>query len=280
VPCSEDLVNPGPAPPCNGHMEPRGLAFDAAGNLYVSDYWHQWIQKFAPDGSLIAHWGIGRGSDPGTLNLAAGLAVDNARGYLYIANRENRNVDRWNLADGSFSLRYTMPAGFAFAEGWPRDVAVDEESGRIYAADEMNDQFAIFSPSDTTPLAVVDTYGTGAGQPLGSLHSIAWDATNDELFVGDYSNKMVHVYDGNGTWIRSFSVSGSPNGLEVAGGVVYVMSYRLSTYTPTGSLIANFGSTGTGDSQFYQPYGGIAVSPNGETVIADSGNHRVKVFVP
>jgi DNA-binding beta-propeller fold protein YncE len=262
-------------------MEPRGLTFDAAGNLYVSDYWHQWIEKFAPDGSLVAHWGIGRGSDPGTLNLVAGLAVDNTRGYLYIANRENRNVDRWNLSDGSFDQRYTMPAGPAFAQGWPRDVAVDESTGNIYAADEMNNQFAIFSPTTTTPLAVITKYGPGAGSALGSVHSIAWDASAGELYVGDWTHKMVHVYDASGNWIRSFTTSGAPNGLEVANGVVYVMSYRLSTYTPTGTLIANFGSTGSStDSQFYQPYGGIAVSPSGETVIADSGNHRVKSFVP
>jgi ABC-type lipoprotein export system ATPase subunit len=66
----------------------------------------------------------------------------------------------------------------------------------------------------------------------------------------------------------------------VANGIVYVMTYRLSTYTPTGTLLATFGSTGSGDSQFLQPYGGVAVSPTGDVVVADSGNHRVKLFMP
>jgi sugar lactone lactonase YvrE len=280
VPCSSDLVNFGDAPPCNGHNEPRGVAFDAAGNLYVSDYWHQWIQKFSPDGTLLAHWGIGRGSDPGTLNLAAGLAVDSTRGYLYIANRENRHVDRWNLADGTFDMRFPMPAGPAFAEGWPRDVAVDETTGRIYAADEKNNQFVIFSPTSTTPVAVISRYGAGAGQPLGSLHSLAWDSSANVLYVADYSGGMIHVYDADGNWVRTFPVTGTPNGVEVANGIVYVMTFRLSMYTTTGTLLANFGSTGSGDSQFLQPYGGVTVSPTGDVVIADSGNHRVKVFSP
>jgi sugar lactone lactonase YvrE len=280
VPCSADLVDFGPAPPCNGHNEPRGLAFDADGNLYVSDYWHQWIQKFSPNGTLLAHWGRGRGSDPGTLNLVAGLAVDNARGYLYIANRENRHVDRWNLSDGSFNMRFPMPAGPAFVEGWPRDVAVDEATGRIYAADEKNNQFVIFSPASTTPVAVIRRHGTGAGQPLGPVYSLAWDSAADVLYVADYSNRMIHVYEGDGSWLRSFPVTGTPNGVEVANGIVYVMTYRLSMYDTNGTPLATFGSTGGGDSQFFQPYGGVAVSPTGEVVIADSGNHRVKVFSP
>ena len=135
VPCSMHLTSPAKAPPCNGHVEPRGVAIDSSGNAYVSDYWHNWIEKFAPSGAFLARWGTGRGSAPGTLNLPAGLAVDNTRGYLYIANRENRDVDRWHLADGSFSKRFPMPAGHSFSKGWPRAVAVNESTGRVYAAD-------------------------------------------------------------------------------------------------------------------------------------------------
>jgi tripartite motif-containing protein 71 len=280
VPCSTNLTSPGDAPPCNGHLEPHGLAIDSAGHIYVSDYWHNWIEKFSANGTFLARWGIGRGSGPGTLNLPGGLAVDNARGYLYIANRENRDVDRWNLSNGTFNHRFPMPAGASFAKGWPRAVAVNEITGRFYAADEKDNQFVIFSSTSNTPLAIVKRYGTGTGHRLGSLHSLAWDPSTHSLYVADFTNRMIHVYDGRGNWIRSFSVANTPNGVAVADGIVYVMSFRLLEYTTTGTLIGAFGSTGSGDSQFFHPYGGIALDASGRVLIADSGNHRVKVFTP
>jgi tripartite motif-containing protein 71 len=280
VPCSINLANPGDGPPCNGHLEPRGVAIDSAGRIYVSDYWHNWIERFSANGTFLARWGIGRGSGPGTLNLAAGLAVDNTRGYLYIANRENRDVDRWNLSDGSFNHRFPMPAGPLYANGWPRAVAVNETTGRFYAADEKDHQFVIFSSISNTPLAIVRRYGPGTGHRLGSPHSLAWDPSTRSLYVADFNNRMIHVYNGRGNWIRSFSVVDTPNGVAVADGIVYVMSFRLLEYTTTGTLIGTFGSTGSGDSEFNHPYGGIAIEASGGVLIADSGNHRVKVFAP
>jgi sugar lactone lactonase YvrE len=34
----------GQPPPWDGHLQPHGVAIDDAGNTYVSDFWHQWIQ--------------------------------------------------------------------------------------------------------------------------------------------------------------------------------------------------------------------------------------------
>jgi tripartite motif-containing protein 71 len=263
----------GTPPPWNGHLEPHGVALDANGNVYVSDYWHQWIQKFAPDGTLLAHWGIGRGDAPGTLNLPGGIAVDNTRQYLYIANREQRVVDRWNLSDGSFNARFAMPAGPADPKGWPRDVAVAESTGLVYAADEKNKQVVIFN-SDGTVNKIITKYGT---QSLGVPRSVAVGA-NGNLYVADGTNRMVHVYTGAGAYVMSFGVTDSPNGIDVANGEVYILSYRVREYTTAGVFVRSWGTTGTGDGQLKSPYVGIAVDPTGNVYIGDSGNHRVKEF--
>jgi DNA-binding beta-propeller fold protein YncE len=212
--------------------------------------------------------------------MVGGLAVDNARGYLYIANRENRDVDRWNLSDGSFNHRFPMPAGRLYANGWPRAVAVNETTGRFYAADEKDNQFVIFSSTSTKPVAIVRRYGPGVGHRLGSLHSLAWDPSTHLLYVADFTHSMIDVYNGKGDWIRSFPVASTPNGVAVAHGIVYVMSFHLLEYTTTGTLIGSFGTMGSGDSQFLHPYGGIAIDASRQVLIADSGNHRVKVFTP
>lgn len=264
-------------PPLGGLLEPHGVALDANGNVYVTDYWHHWVQKFAPDGTFLARWGIGRGFDPGTLNFAGGLDIDDTRGYIYIANREQNVVDRWHLSDGSFHKRFYLPGGSCCMKGWPRDVAVDETTGNFAVADEKNGQVVITSPSGET-LGTLTTYGA-SGEPLGAPHAVAVDDLG-RLYVGDFGLKKVHVYDPTGAWLQSFSTLDRPNGLEVANGVVYVLSWRVSEYTTAGDLIRKWGSTGSGDDQLNKPYVGIAVDSSGRIYIGDSKNHRVKVFTP
>jgi sugar lactone lactonase YvrE len=287
TPCSTDLQSPGLAPPCDGHNEPRGIAIDAQGNTYVSDYWHQWIEKFSPTGTLLAHWGLGRGSDLGSLNLSSGLAVDNANGLLYIANRENRDVDVWKTSDGTPVARFPMPAGPAFANGWPRDVAVNQTTGDVYAADEMNNQWVIFGgamSSDPGQVKkIVTTYGP-SNSKLGTIRSIAV-GSDGTVYVADGTNKMIDEYTSTGTWIRSFGTTDGVNGVEVSDvsgqTIVYVLTWRVREYAPDGTQLLVWGTKGTANNQFVSPFVGIDVNPvNGDIVVADTGNHRVKVFAP
>jgi sugar lactone lactonase YvrE len=263
-------------PPWDGHLEPRGVALDDDGNVYVSDYWHQWIQKFGPNGDLLAHWGIGRGSAPGTLNLPGGIEVDDTRGYLYIANREERVIDRWLLSDGSFSQRFPMPSGPVDPLGWPHDVGVDESTGRVYGADERNNQVPVFAPTGSL-LYVIREWGSG--QALGSIRSVDV-APSGDVYVADATNERIHVYSASGTWLRSFSTLEAPNGVEATDTTIYVLTWRVREYTPAGSLIRTWSSTGTADGQLRMPYVGIAVDASGDVYIGDSRNHRVKVFSP
>jgi hypothetical protein len=276
VPCSADLSK---APPCNGHNEPRGIVVDAAGNTYVSDYWHQWIQKYDSSGTLVAHWGVGRGSDLGTLNLPSGLAVDNTRGYLYIANREERVVDRWDLSTGAPLARFAMPAGPADPKGWPRDVAVNEATGDVYAADEKNNQWVRFNSSGVVQ-SIVTTYGSGGGTThLGTVRSIAV-GSDGTVYVADGTHRMIDEYTAGGTWIRSFGTTDNVNGVEVENGIVYVLTWRVREYKTDGTPLIVWGTTGTGDSQLNSPFVGIDVDSSGRVYIGDTGNHRVKVFTP
>jgi DNA-binding beta-propeller fold protein YncE len=67
-----------------------GLAFDSAGNLYVSNYNSSTIKKFSSTGVDL---GVFAGS-PG-VNLPHGLLFDNA-GNLYVANNGNSTIEKFS----------------------------------------------------------------------------------------------------------------------------------------------------------------------------------------
>jgi DNA-binding beta-propeller fold protein YncE len=275
----------GSVPPPNGHNLPHGVALDAAGNIYVSDYWEQWIQKFSPTGTLLARWGLGRGSDPGSLNFPGGIRVDPAGKWLYIANRESNVIDRWNLSDGSFNARFDLPGGPLTSKAWPRDVAVDPTTQNIAVPDEKNNKVLVLSSTGVV-LQTLDHYGSGAGKPMGSPQAVTYDPEGN-LYVADANQVgtgfLVHVYSSLGAWSQDIPVRDEPGGLAISGGFLYVMSTNdsnVGVYTTSGGLVVLWGGPGSADNQFNNPYVGIAVDKSGNVYIADTFNHRVKVFRP
>ncbi len=91
---------------------------------------------------------------------------------------------------------------------------------------------------------------------------------------------MIDEYTASGTWIRSFGTTDGVNGVEVHGNVVYVLTYRVREFSTDGTPLLSWGSTGSGNAQLKSPFVGIDIGPNGQIVIGDTGNHRVKVFTP
>jgi uncharacterized protein (TIGR03437 family) len=100
---------------------PTGLAYDAAGNLYIADQGNHRIRRVTPDGRIST---VG-----GDLNLPTDVEVD-ARGNLYIADMGNHRIRRLS-PDGLL----TTVAGTALNS--PAAVAVDT-SGDLYILDWQN----------------------------------------------------------------------------------------------------------------------------------------------
>jgi DNA-binding beta-propeller fold protein YncE len=90
------LVTPGfggPVPPPEPYVfnRPTDVAWDAAGDIFVSDgYGNSRVVKYDKNGRFISSVGT-RGSEPGQLNLPHTMATD-AKGNVYVGDRSNSRV--------------------------------------------------------------------------------------------------------------------------------------------------------------------------------------------
>ncbi|MFC2019730.1 SBBP repeat-containing protein [Chloroflexota bacterium] len=70
--------------------QPSGVAVDASGNVYVTGWANQRIQKFDSDGNFITKWGS-QGAGDGQINGQNGVAVGPS-GNVYIADSGNNRI--------------------------------------------------------------------------------------------------------------------------------------------------------------------------------------------
>ena len=147
---------------------PFSVAVDAAGNLFIGDYWNYRIRKVTPDGRINTIAGNGTpgfGGDGGPaiaaqLDLPRTVAVD-AVGNLFITF-ENRV--RKVTPDGRiFTVAGSGARGFSGDDGPAevaaftdiRDVAVDA-SGSLFIADTGNDRIRKVTFIQQVPFSIAD----------------------------------------------------------------------------------------------------------------------------
>jgi tripartite motif-containing protein 71 len=172
---------------------PRGICFNADGNLWVADSHSDRLQLFDPQGNLLLVLG-GPGSDPegrGQFQRPSGLALD-SEGCLYITDTLNDRVQKFDPR-GSFLGRF---GGTSRGEGGfsrPRGIAVDAWD-RVYVVERMNHRVQVLN-SDGHSLGTFGSEGKKDGQ-FREPYGIAID-----------QQSRVYVSDNLGDRIQSFALS-------------------------------------------------------------------------
>jgi uncharacterized protein (TIGR03437 family) len=163
---------------------PQGIAFDAAGNLYVADTGNQRIRKIDTNGiittvagssSVGGYAGDGGPATSALLYNPSGVSVD-PNGHLYIADWFNsviRKVDTngtITTVAGNGAAAYSGDGGSSTdaSLNFPNDVRVS--GGKIYIADTQNNVIRVLTPILSGPPVVT---GVGNASAFGGGSSIA-----------------------------------------------------------------------------------------------------------
>ena len=246
---------------------PHDIAFDAAGNVYIVDYYHNLIRKVNTSGiiSTFAGNGIqGYSGDGGpatdaALNWPFGIAIDNA-GNVFISDGLNHCIRKVNTSGiistvaGDGSGVYSGDGGPATAAGfgYPYYITVDGYGNLFFAI--ANEKIVKVNAS-------------------GIISTIAGNGTPG--------------YSGDGGPATSAQLNG-PNDVSVDGsGNIYIAdlyNYRIRKVNTSGIIttIAGTGTSGfSGDggpataAEFKAP-GAVSIDGAGNLFITDELNNRIR----
>jgi RHS repeat-associated protein len=254
--------------------EPKGIAIDAKGNVWVADTRNNRIQEFKATGELVRAFGT-EGSGNGQFKKPTGLAVD-AEGDLWVADTANNRLQRFSSEGG-----YLSQVGIAGNENGqfskPEGVAADA-SGNISVADTANNRVQKLTGSEF--VLKFGGSGSGAGQ-LSAPGAVATDSSGN-VWVADTGHNRVQEFNSKGEFVREFGAEGTENGafksphgiaLSPYAGLLYVAdsgNNRVQEFNSKGEFVRAFGTKGTGNGQFKKLWG-VAVDGEGHVWTVEGG---------
>lgn len=259
--------------------EPRGIARNTSGHLYVTEIGGDRVLKFSATGDVLDSWGT-LGVSAGQFNNPMDVAVDTA-GNVYVVEQGNHRVQKFT-ADGDFLVQWGTQGADEGQFNVPGGIAVDG-SNNVWVADGGNHRVQKFS-SGGGFLAQYGSNGTGEGQ-FKSPTDIAFDSTGN-MYVAEYGNKRVQKLTAAGSYMLEWDGDGetafglisgivrAADGMLVVDGLA---SGSVQAYTEQGAYLWSRGR-GSAEPGILSIPNGVAVTGNGKTFVLDAGNSRIQEF--
>jgi NHL repeat len=294
---------------------PAGIASDADGNIYFSDFDDHKIRKISPAGAVTTLSGSTVGNDDGVTtkyNKPYGITITN--NDVYVIDGANNFVKKITTTNGEAS--FFAGNGVASGDGIgsllvgtkfnsPLNITTTNNGSIIYVTDSYNHKIKKIENNASTVLAG-STPGNSGGQGVNAKFAyprgIVVDA-NGNVFVADSNNNMIKKITPTGlvTVFAGTGAEGSTDGAALTAqfktpyglaidskGNIFVADTRnnaIRKITPAGivSTIAGDKTAGTpgdinGDgtiARFFSPTG-VCTDAVGNVYVADYGNHKIK----
>ncbi len=203
------------------------------------------------------------------------MGLDQSNGDLYVASslgvQRYEPANRAHPADG-----YTLAAaltGISQAYAVGVDNSGGSSQGDVYVAHEgLIDKF----DSSGNPDPITPTFGGGASPvSLASPEGIAVDPASGDIYVSDYQNNVVDVYEPSGSFVTQFPTGSGPGAIAFnsTGSDLYVVDENSR-------LLEEFDASGSPVNQTAGPNIGtnlVDASGNAQAVAVDPTTNNVYV---
>ena len=271
---------------------PLGVVVSPEQYLYVMDTGHHKVQMFdSKSGKVVRRMGS-KGEGDGQLMECEGIAVHPTTNHVYVADHNNHRVTVFDAkgaflrsfgSQGSAASQFNHPTGLAFSTG----------TGLLYICDTHNHRVCIYDAEGGWVRAVGGKRGDADGELSEPSHVAVCqsplDSSQDRVYVTDYGNDRVQVYDQEGKFLLKIGKTGkergefiAPIGAAIHADTLYIVdrgNHRVQVFDLQGGYLRSLGKRGNGGGELNEP-NGVAVGSDGRVYIADTQNDRVMCFVP
>lgn len=181
-------------------LSPVGLAVDGDDNIYMTDSLLGRLYSFDPDGDL--RYAMDAGTRP------TGLAINEARGELYVTDTANHQINVYGLAGGNKKRSIGEWGDGPGQFNYPVDIFIDE-GGDLYVVDTMNYRVQIFD-GEGAFVTSFGRHGDGTGD-FGRPKGVAVDGEGN-IYVVDALFDTVQIFNRDGDFLLNFGEIGRQAG--------------------------------------------------------------------